>query len=110
MDGEEAARRMIEIFDCMLQLREYILLPLAIAGDVGNRPHGVAGGPLAMAERTDPHAQPAAVCAGGAGKTNLFLKPLAFARRLEQAKHRFRYVGIADEDPLDRPYILRSLR
>ena len=33
--GEEAGRRMIEIVDGALQLLEHILLPLAVAGDVG---------------------------------------------------------------------------
>ena len=44
----------------------------------------------------------------GAGDADLFLLPLAFARRLEQAKHRFRHVGIADEDPLHGAHVLRG--
>ncbi len=44
----------------------------------------------------------------GAGDADLFLLPLAFARRLEQAEHRFRHIGIADEDPLHRARLLRG--
>ncbi len=44
----------------------------------------------------------------GAGDADLFLLALALARRLEQAEHRFRDVGIADEDALDRARILRG--
>src|SRR6202042_3112157 len=86
IDGEEAARRMIEIFDRMLQLLEYILLPLAVAGDVVNRPHRVFRLALALAERADPHSQPAALAAVMTGDANLFLLPLAFAGSLEQTK------------------------
>ena len=63
---------------------------------------------LLGAERADPHPQPAALAAVGAGDADLFLLPLAFARRLEQAEHRFRDVGIADEDPLHRAHVLRG--
>ena len=102
IDREEPARRMIEIFDGVLQFLEHVLLPLAVAGDVGDRPHRVFRLALALAERPDPHPQPAAMAAVGAGDADLFLLPLALARRLEQAKHRFRHIGIADEDPLHR--------
>ena len=44
----------------------------------------------------------------GTGDADLFLLPLAFARRLEQAKHRFGNVGIADENPLHRADVLRA--
>ena len=107
-DREEAARRMVEIFDRVLQLLEYVLLPLAVAGDVGDRPHRVFRLALACAERPDPHPQPAAVRAVGARDADLFLLPLAFARRLEQAKHRLRHIGIADEHPLHRAHVLRA--
>ena len=46
----------------------------------------------------------------GAGDADLFLLPLAFARRLEQAKHRLRHIGIADEDPLHRAHVERVRR
>ena len=39
---------------------------------------------------------------------DFLLLPLAFARGLEQAEHRFRHIGIADEDALDRPHVLRG--
>ena len=92
VDREEAARRVIEIFDRVLQLFEYVLLPLAVAGDIGDRPHRIFRLALALAERTDPHPEPAAVGAVGAGKTDLLLLALAFARRLEQPEHCFRHV------------------
>ena len=94
----------------MLQLLEHVLLAFAVTGDVGDRPHRVAGVPFAVAERPNPHPQPTAMRADGAGKANLFLKPLALARGLEQAEHGFRHVGIADEDPLHRPHVLRTGR
>ena len=108
IDREEAARRMIEIFDRVLQFLEHILLALAVAGDVGNRPHRVFRLALALAERTHPHPQPAAMGAVGAGDADFLLLALAFARRLEQAKHRLRHIGIADEDPLHRAHVLRG--
>ena len=45
-----------------------------------------------------------------AGDAHLFLLPLAFARRLQQAEHRFRDIGIADEDPFHRAHVLRARR
>ncbi len=101
---------MIEIFDRVLQLLEYVLLPFAVAGNVGNRPHRVFRLALALAERPDPHPQPAAVAAILACDTDFFLLPLAFARRLEEPEHRFRYIGIADEDPLHRADVVRARR
>ena len=108
IDREEAARRVIEIFDRVLQLLEHVLLALAVAGDVGDRPHRISGFALALPERAHPHPQPAAMAAVLAGDAHLFLLPLAFARRLEQAEHRFRHIGIADEDALHRAHILRA--
>ena len=110
IDREEAARRMIEIFDRVLQFLEHVLLALAVAGDVGDRPHRVFRLALALAERADPHPQPAALAAVGPGDADLFLLPLAFARRLEQAEHRLGDIGIADEDPLDRTRVLQAGR
>ena len=54
--------------------------------------------------------QPARRRAVGAGDAHLFLQPLAFARRLEQPVDRLGHIGIADEDPLDRPHVLRARR
>ena len=108
IDREEAARRVIEIFDRVLQFLEHVLLALAVAGDVGYRPHRVARLALARAERTHAHAQPAAVAAVLAGDAHLFLLAFAFARRLEQAEHRFRHIGIADEDALHGAHVLRA--
>ncbi len=108
IDREESARRMIEIFDRVLQFLKHVLLPFAVAGDVRDRPHRVFGLALALAERPHPHPQPAAMGAVGAGDADFFLLPLAFARRLEQAKHRLRHIGIADEDPLHRARVQRG--
>ena len=44
----------------------------------------------------------------GARDADLFLLPLALARRLEQAKYRLRHIGIADEHPLHRAHVLRA--
>ena len=108
IDREEATRRVIEIFDRVLELLEHVLLALAVAGDVGDRPHRIFGFALAGAERAHAHPQPAALAAVMAGDAHLFLLPLTFARRLEQAEHRFGDIGIADEDALDRPHVLRA--
>ena len=92
----------------MLQFLEHVLLALAVAGDVGNRPHRISGFPLGLAERTHPHPEPAAVRALVAGDADLLLLPLAFARRFQEPKHRFRNVRVADEDPLDGANVLRA--
>ena len=42
IDREEAGRRVIEIVDRVLQFLEDVLLPLAVARDVGDRPDGPA--------------------------------------------------------------------
>ena len=68
---------MIEILDRMLQLLKDILLPLAVSGNVGQRPDRISGLALAIAERTDSHPQPAAMRTVLTGKPDLFLLPLA---------------------------------
>ncbi|MEY9117717.1 hypothetical protein ABIE86_006449 [Bradyrhizobium diazoefficiens] len=108
IDREEAARRVIEIFDRMLELLEHVLLALAVAGDVGDRPHRVFRLALSGAERAHPHAQPAALAAVMAGDAHLFLLPLAFPGGLQQTEHGFGDVGIADEDALDGAHVLRA--
>ncbi len=80
---------MIEIFDRVLQFLEHVLLAFAVPRDVGDRPHRVFRLALALAERTNPHPEPAALRAVGPGDADLLLLPLAFARGLEQAEHRF---------------------
>ena len=107
IDREEAARRVIEIFDGVLQLLEHVLLALAVPRNVGDRPHRVFRLALGLAERTHPHPQPAAMRAFGAGDADLLLLAFSFARGLEQAEHRLRHIGVADEDPLHRTGILR---
>ena len=79
IDREEAARRMIEIFDGVLQFLEHVLLPFAVAGDVGDRPHRVFRLALALAERPDPHPQPAAM--GAVGDRRCGLPPAAACPR-----------------------------
>ena len=106
IDREEPARRVIEIFDGVLQLLEHVLLPLAVAGDVGDRPHRVFRLVLALAERANPHPEPAAMGSLGACNPHLLLLPLALAPRLEQAKHCFGDIRITNEDPLNGPHIL----
>src|SRR3954463_7087809 len=83
IDREEAARRVIEIFDGVLEFLEHVFLALAIAGDVGDRPHRILRFALAGAERAHAHAQPTALAAILAGDAYLFLLPLAFASGLE---------------------------
>jgi hypothetical protein len=58
IDREEARRRMVEIVDGVLQLLKDVLLPLELAGHVGERPHRHRRCPLAVAQRPHPHAQP----------------------------------------------------
>src|ERR1700676_282195 len=108
IDREEAARRMIEIFDGVLQLLEYVLLTFAVTRDVGNRPHRVFCLALGLAERPNPHPQPAAVAAIGAGNPDFLLLPLALTCRLEEPEYRLRYIGIADEDPFHRADVVRA--
>src|ERR1700719_646521 len=40
IDGKEAARSMIEVVDRVLHLLKDVLLPLALAGHVAERPYG----------------------------------------------------------------------
>ena len=101
---------MIEIFDRVLQLLEHVLLALAVARDVGDRPHRIFGVALALPEGTHAHAQPAAMRTVAIGDAHLFLLPLALARRFQQPEHRLRYIRVADEDTLDRPHVLRAGR
>src|SRR5579859_8015953 len=99
---------MVEIFDRMLQLLEHVFLALAVAGDVGDRPHRIFGLTLALPERTHAHPEPTAMPAIVAGDADLLLLPLAFAGRLQQAEYRFRHIGIADEDAFHRAHVLRA--
>ncbi len=46
---------MIEIFDCVLQFLKHVLLPLAVTGNVRERPYRVFRLALALTERPDPH-------------------------------------------------------
>ncbi len=107
-DREKAAWRVVEIFDRVLQFPEYIFLALAIPRDVGDRPHRVFRFALALAERANPHPQPASLRTVGAGDADLLLLPLALAGRLEQTEHRLRDIGIADEDAFDGADVLRT--
>ena len=97
---------MIEIIDGVLQFLKDIFLPLALARDVGQRPHRQARVAPAAAERTDLETQPARRPALHAGDAHLLLQALAFACRLEQPIDRLRGVGIADEGALDRPHVV----
>ena len=97
---------MIEIVDRVLQLLKDVLLPLALARHVGERPDGQRRRALAFAERPHAQPQPARRPALHAGDAHLFLQALAFARRLEQPVDRFGRVGIADEHALHRPHVV----
>ena len=97
---------MIEIIDRVLQFLKDILLALALARHVGQRPDGQAAVAAALAERPHPQPQPARRPALQAGDPDLFLQALAFARRLEQPVDGFRGVGVADEHALHRPHLV----
>ncbi len=100
---------MVEIIDGVLQLLEHVLLALALAGDVGDRPHRQAGVALAGPKRAHAQTQPAPALAGLTGDAHLFLQPAALARRLEQAVDGFGDVRVADEHALDRPHVGRPV-
>ena len=106
IDREEAGRRVVEIVDGVLQLLEDVLLPLALARDVGDRPDRHALVALALAERAHAQPQPARRLRRGAGQAHLLLQAAAFARRLQQPVDRLGNVRIADEHPLDRPHVV----
>ena len=93
---------MIEIVDRVLQFLKDILLALALARHVGQRPNRQAAVAAALAERPHPQPQPARRPALQAGDPHLFLQALAFARRLEQPVDGLRRVCVADEHPLHR--------
>ncbi len=107
---KEARRRVVEIVDRVLQLLKHILMALELARHVGQGPDGHAGFALAFAERAHADAQPACRLAGMRADADLFVTAAALARGLQQAIHRFRDTGVADEDALDRTYILRTGR
>jgi hypothetical protein len=109
IDREETGRRMVEIVDRVLQLLEDVLLLLALAGDLGDRPHRHARVASLLAEGTDPQPEPAARLPA-VRDPHLFVLTLALASRLEQAVNRFRHLRIADEDPLDRTHLLAFAR
>ena len=97
---------MIEIVDRVLQFLKDILLALALARHVGQRPDSQAAVAAALAERPHPQPQPARRPALQAGDPDLFLQALAFARRLEQPVDGFRGVRVADEHALHRAHLV----
>ena len=106
IDGKKAGRGVIEIIDGVLQFLKDILLPLALARHVGQRPDGQAPVAAAFAERPHAQPQPARRPALDAGDPHFLLQALALARRLEQPVDRFGGVGVADEHALDRPHVV----
>ena len=110
LGGKEAGRRMVEIVDRVLQLLKHVLVPLELAGHVGQRPDRHARFALAFAERPHADAQPTRRLAFVRADPHLLLAAAAFARRLQQAIDRFRNAGIADEDALDRTHVVRTRR
>ncbi len=59
IDREEAGRRVIEIVDRVLQFLKDVLLALALAGDIGQRPDRELPLAAALAQRPHPQPQPA---------------------------------------------------
>ena len=110
LGGKESGRRMIEIVDRVLQFLKHVLVPLELAGHVGQRPDRHAGFALAFAERPHADAQPTRRLAVVRADADLLLAAAALARRLQQAIDRFRNAGIADEDALDRTDVVRTRR
>ena len=106
IDGEEAGRRVIEIVDGVLQFLEDVLLALAVARHVGDGPQRHLVADPCVAERSHPQSQPVHRLAVESGDAHLLLGAAAFPRRLEQAVNGFRNIGIADEDPFDRPHVI----
>ena len=90
----------------MLQLLKDVLLPLALAGHVAERPHGEPARALAFADRPHAQPQPARGAAPDAGDAHLLLQALAFARGLEQPVDRLGRVCIADEHAFHRPKVV----
>ena len=107
IDRKEPGRRVVEIVDGMLELLEHIFLPLALARNIGDRPHRHARDRVVSrrAGRTRMRSQRATL-PGGTGDAYLFLQPASLSRGLEQAVDRLGDVRIADKDPLDRPDIV----
>ena len=106
IDGKEAGRCVIEVVDRVLQLLKDVLLPLALAGHVAERPHGEPARALAFADRPHAQPQPARGAAPDAGDAHLLLQALAFARGLEQPVDRLGRVCIADEHAFHRPKVV----
>ena len=109
IDREEAGWCVVEIVDRVLELLEDVLLPLAVAGDVGDGPHRGAGLDR-VAERPHPQPQPSRRLATRPGDPHLLLKAAAFLRRLAQAIDRFGDFGVADEHALDRAHFVLADR
>src|SRR5262249_12968151 len=113
IDRKKTGGRMIEIVNRLLELLEYILLALAVAGHVGDGPHRALPGRGRIARRPEgahPQPQPSHRVAVPGGDPHLLLQSPAVAARLEQTIDRLRNIRIADEYALDRPDVLYSAR
>src|SRR5436190_19117120 len=108
--GKEARRRVIEIVDCVLQLLEYVLMTFELARHIRQRPNRHAGIALSAAEGANPDAQPTPFLPLVRPHAHLLLAAPALTSRFQQPVDRFRYTGIADEHPLDRPRVLGARR
>ena len=107
--GEKTGRRVIEIVDRVLQFLEDIFLLLAVPGDIGDAPDRgavLAAAAIRTPARPNPQPQPASRFSGHSADTHLFLQAASLARSLQQPVDRFRYIGIAEKNPLDRPDVL----
>ena len=106
LDREEAGRRVVEEVDRVLQLLEDVLVALALARDVGDRPQRRAAAPERV-ERAHPDAVPGdCALARQRRRHPQFLgAALALARRLREPVDRLRHLGRAGEQPLDQPEV-----
>ncbi len=101
---EEAGRRMIEEIDRVLQFLEHVLVPLALARDVGHAPQRRApgAGPL---ERTHAHAIPGnrSIAEERRREAQFLRAPFALPRGESQPIDRFGNVRGTGKQPVDKP-------
>ena len=94
---------MIEKIDRVLQFLENILLPLALAGHVGDRPERRAAGRDARQRLTRMRYQPtAAPPVSGGDRRSILDMALSGARRLRQPVNRLGDFRRTGKQPLDR--------
>jgi len=102
IDREKPGWGMVEVVDGVLQLLKHIFLALAVACDIGNRPHGHARVTTPLSERPHTHPQPSGAFSGGPGNPYLFVQTPPLARSFKKPVNRFRNVRVTDEHAFDR--------